>query len=106
MKQFLKFLSAQNLFHYTRADECFCHCDFCTAESQIQNNSTMVMGAVVGVAVILLVVVAVLLLRRRLVTTRFISTFKACVIQINIIHKPADCVIMCRELERIKDTPV
>uniref|UniRef100_A0A4W6CU21 receptor protein-tyrosine kinase n=1 Tax=Lates calcarifer TaxID=8187 RepID=A0A4W6CU21_LATCA len=46
------------------------------AESQIQNNSTMVMGAVVGVAVILLVVVAVLLLRRRLVTTRFISTFK------------------------------
>uniref|UniRef100_A0A4W6CU22 receptor protein-tyrosine kinase n=1 Tax=Lates calcarifer TaxID=8187 RepID=A0A4W6CU22_LATCA len=47
------------------------------AESQIQNNSTMVMGAVVGVAVILLVVVAVLLLRRRLVTTRFISTFKA-----------------------------
>lgn len=40
----------------------------CTAESQIQNNSTMVMGAVFGVLVILLVVVAVLLLRRRLVT--------------------------------------
>ncbi|KAE8298448.1 Ephrin type-A receptor 2 [Larimichthys crocea] len=33
------------------------------AESQIQNNSTMVMGAVFGVVVILLVVVAVLLLR-------------------------------------------
>uniref|UniRef100_A0A8C4IPP8 receptor protein-tyrosine kinase n=1 Tax=Dicentrarchus labrax TaxID=13489 RepID=A0A8C4IPP8_DICLA len=36
------------------------------AESQIQNNATMVMGAIVGVAVILLVVVAVLLLRKRL----------------------------------------
>uniref|UniRef100_A0A8C9ZR98 receptor protein-tyrosine kinase n=1 Tax=Sander lucioperca TaxID=283035 RepID=A0A8C9ZR98_SANLU len=47
------------------------------AESQIQNNSAMVMGAVVGVAVILLVVVAVLLLRRRLVTTCFISTSNA-----------------------------
>ncbi|XP_038128905.1 ephrin type-A receptor 2a [Cyprinodon tularosa] len=35
------------------------------AESQIQNRPTLVMGAVVGVAVILLVVVAVLLLRRR-----------------------------------------
>ncbi|XP_034441565.1 ephrin type-A receptor 2a [Hippoglossus hippoglossus] len=35
------------------------------AESQVQSNSTMVMGAVVGVAVILLVVVAVLLLRKR-----------------------------------------
>nr|XP_057932611.1 ephrin type-A receptor 2a isoform X2 [Doryrhamphus excisus] len=35
------------------------------AESQIQNPSTMVMGAVAGVAVILLVVVAVLLLRKR-----------------------------------------
>ncbi|CAB1437861.1 unnamed protein product [Pleuronectes platessa] len=35
------------------------------AESQVQGNSTMVMGAVVGVAVILLVVVAVLLLRKR-----------------------------------------
>ncbi|XP_054641178.1 ephrin type-A receptor 2a [Dunckerocampus dactyliophorus] len=34
-------------------------------ESQIQNPSTMVMGAVAGVAVILLVVVAVLLLRKR-----------------------------------------
>uniref|UniRef100_A0A4W6CUN1 receptor protein-tyrosine kinase n=1 Tax=Lates calcarifer TaxID=8187 RepID=A0A4W6CUN1_LATCA len=40
------------------------------AESQIQNNSTMVMGAVVGVAVILLVVVAVLLLRRRRLSSR------------------------------------
>uniref|UniRef100_A0A8D0D7E4 receptor protein-tyrosine kinase n=1 Tax=Sander lucioperca TaxID=283035 RepID=A0A8D0D7E4_SANLU len=48
-----------------------------TTESQIQNNSAMVMGAVVGVAVILLVVVAVLLLRRRLVTTCFISTSNA-----------------------------
>lgn len=38
------------------------------AESQVQNNSTMVMGAVFGVVVILLVVVAVLLLRKRLVT--------------------------------------
>uniref|UniRef100_A0A3Q3MCE8 receptor protein-tyrosine kinase n=1 Tax=Mastacembelus armatus TaxID=205130 RepID=A0A3Q3MCE8_9TELE len=46
------------------------------AESQVQNNSTMVMGAVVGVAVILLVVVAVLLLRRRLVTL-LMSTFNA-----------------------------
>uniref|UniRef100_A0A8C4ILD0 receptor protein-tyrosine kinase n=1 Tax=Dicentrarchus labrax TaxID=13489 RepID=A0A8C4ILD0_DICLA len=36
------------------------------AESQIQNNATMVMGAIVGVAVILLVVVAVLLLRKRI----------------------------------------
>lgn len=35
------------------------------AESRIQNKSTMVMVAVVGVVVILLVVVAVLLLRRR-----------------------------------------
>ncbi|KAM6928273.1 ephrin type-A receptor 2a [Xenentodon cancila] len=35
------------------------------AESQIQNKPTMVLGAVVGVAVILLVVVAVLFLRRR-----------------------------------------
>ncbi|KAA8593350.1 hypothetical protein FQN60_009466 [Etheostoma spectabile] len=40
------------------------------AESQIQNNSAMVMGAVVGVAVILLVVVAVLLLRRRRLSSR------------------------------------
>ncbi|XP_070693970.1 ephrin type-A receptor 2a [Pempheris klunzingeri] len=40
------------------------------AESQIQNKSTMVMGAVVGVAVILLVVVAVLLLRRRRLSSR------------------------------------
>ncbi|TNN83959.1 Ephrin type-A receptor 2 [Liparis tanakae] len=40
------------------------------AESQIQNNSTMVMGAVVGVALILLVVVAVLLLRKRRLNTR------------------------------------
>ncbi|KAG7244696.1 hypothetical protein INR49_029715 [Caranx melampygus] len=40
------------------------------AESQIQNNSTMVMVAVVGVALILLVVVAVLLLRRRRLSTR------------------------------------
>ncbi len=39
-----------------------------TAESQIQNSPTMVMGAVFGVVVILLVVVAVLLLRKRLVT--------------------------------------
>uniref|UniRef100_A0A8C6VRT8 Ephrin type-A receptor 1 n=1 Tax=Nothobranchius furzeri TaxID=105023 RepID=A0A8C6VRT8_NOTFU len=37
------------------------------AESRTQNKSTMVMGAVAGVAVILLVVVAFLLLRRRLV---------------------------------------
>ncbi|XP_037106954.1 ephrin type-A receptor 2a isoform X1 [Syngnathus acus] len=35
------------------------------AESQIQSPSTMVMGAVAGVAVVLLVVVAVLLLRKR-----------------------------------------
>ncbi|XP_044203672.1 ephrin type-A receptor 2a [Thunnus albacares] len=40
------------------------------AESQIQNNSTMVMGAVVGVAVILLIVVAVLLLRKRRLSSR------------------------------------
>ncbi|KAK2861997.1 hypothetical protein Q5P01_001530 [Channa striata] len=40
------------------------------AESQTQNNSTMVMGAVVGVAVILLVVVAVLLLRKRRLSSR------------------------------------
>ncbi|XP_072238096.1 ephrin type-A receptor 2a [Leuresthes tenuis] len=40
------------------------------AEHQIQNKSTMVMGAVVGVAVILLVVVAVLLLRRRRLSSR------------------------------------
>ncbi|XP_041815871.1 ephrin type-A receptor 2a [Chelmon rostratus] len=40
------------------------------AESQIQNNSTMVMGAVFGVAVILLVVVAVLLLRKRRLSSR------------------------------------
>lgn len=75
----------------------------CTAESQIQNNSTMVMGAVFGVAVILLVVVAVLMLRKRLVTTLFISTSNACVIQINVIYRPASCVIMCHKLEQIKD---
>ncbi|KAF3689968.1 Ephrin type-A receptor 2 [Channa argus] len=40
------------------------------AESQIQNNSPMVMGAVAGVAVILLVVVAVLLLRKRRLSSR------------------------------------
>lgn len=40
------------------------------AESQIQNKSTMVMGAVVGVAVILLVVVGVLLLRKRRLSSR------------------------------------
>ncbi|XP_068449953.1 ephrin type-A receptor 2a [Clinocottus analis] len=40
------------------------------AESRIQNNSTMVMGAVVGVAIILLVVVAVLLLRKRRLNSR------------------------------------
>lgn len=40
------------------------------AESQIQNNSTMVLGAVIGVAVILLVVVAVLLLRKRRLSSR------------------------------------
>lgn len=75
-------------------------CVICTAESQIQNNSTMVMGAVVGVAVILLVVVAVLLLRRRLVTTLFISTSTTpCVIWINVIYRPANCVIMCHKLE-------
>ncbi|XP_037303997.2 ephrin type-A receptor 2a [Pungitius pungitius] len=47
--------------------------DFVTsplAESQVQNNSTMVMGAVAGVALILLVVVAVLLLRRRRMNSR------------------------------------
>lgn len=47
------------------------------------------MGAVAGVALILLVVVAVLLLRRRWVTTCFIFTSIACVIQINVIHRPA-----------------
>lgn len=46
---------------------------FCTAESQIQNKSTLVMGAVFGIMVILLVVVAVLLLRRRLVTSYMLS---------------------------------
>ncbi|KAI3369392.1 hypothetical protein L3Q82_007626 [Scortum barcoo] len=40
------------------------------AESQIQNKSTMVMGAVFGVAVILLVVVAVLMLRKRRLNSR------------------------------------
>ncbi|XP_075997193.1 ephrin type-A receptor 2a [Genypterus blacodes] len=40
------------------------------AESQIQNNSTMVMVAVVGVAVILLIVVGVLLLRKRRLNSR------------------------------------
>ncbi|KAK5934110.1 hypothetical protein CgunFtcFv8_014533 [Champsocephalus gunnari] len=40
------------------------------AESLTQNSSTMVMGAVVGVAVILLVVVAVLLLRKRRMNSR------------------------------------
>uniref|UniRef100_A0AAQ6ANJ0 receptor protein-tyrosine kinase n=1 Tax=Amphiprion ocellaris TaxID=80972 RepID=A0AAQ6ANJ0_AMPOC len=45
------------------------------AESQIQNKSTMVMGAVVGVAVILLVVVGVLLLRKRLVTLKPLKTY-------------------------------
>ncbi|XP_074523445.1 ephrin type-A receptor 2a [Halichoeres trimaculatus] len=40
------------------------------AESQVQNNSTIVMGAVIGVAVILLVVVAVLLLRKRRLSVR------------------------------------
>ncbi|XP_008287255.1 ephrin type-A receptor 2a isoform X2 [Stegastes partitus] len=40
------------------------------AESQVQNKSTMVMGAVVGVAVMLLVVVAVLLLRKRRLNSR------------------------------------
>lgn len=40
------------------------------AESRVQNNSTMVMGAVFGVAVILLVVVAVLLLRKRRLRSR------------------------------------
>ncbi|KAK7915991.1 hypothetical protein WMY93_011752 [Mugilogobius chulae] len=40
------------------------------AESQIQNNSTIVMGAVVGVAVMLLIVVAVLLLRKRRLSSR------------------------------------
>lgn len=59
----------------------------------------MVMGAVIGVAVILLVVVAVVLLRKRLVTTLFISTFNACIIQINIIYRPADCVIMSHKLK-------
>ncbi|XP_011612257.2 ephrin type-A receptor 2a [Takifugu rubripes] len=40
------------------------------AESQIQNKSTLVMGAVFGIMVILLVVVAVLLLRRRKMNLR------------------------------------
>ncbi|XP_028261453.1 ephrin type-A receptor 2a [Parambassis ranga] len=40
------------------------------AESQIQNSSTMVLGAVVGAAVILLVVVAVVLLRKRRLGSR------------------------------------
>lgn len=40
------------------------------AVSQIQNNSTMVLGAVVGVAVMLLIVVAVLLLRKRRLSSR------------------------------------
>ncbi|CAL9704860.1 unnamed protein product [Knipowitschia caucasica] len=40
------------------------------AESQIQNNSTIVMGAVVGVAVMLLIVVGVLLLRKRRLSSR------------------------------------
>ncbi|KAM7422756.1 hypothetical protein PAMA_010688 [Pampus argenteus] len=39
-------------------------------ESQVQNNSTMVMGAVAGVAVILLIVVAFLLLRKRRLNSR------------------------------------
>lgn len=72
---------------------------FCAAEPQIQNNSTIVMGAVIGVAVILLVVVAVVLLRKRLVTTLFISTFNACIAQINVICSRADCVIMCHKLK-------
>lgn len=59
----------------------------------------MVMGAVIGVGVILLVVVAVLLLRKRLVTALFISTFNACIIQINVIYRPADRVIMCHKLK-------
>jgi len=66
----------------------------CAAESQIQNNSTMVMGAVVGVAIILLVVVAVLLLRKRWVTTCFIPTSNARAILINVIYRTADSVIM------------
>lgn len=70
-----------------------------TAESQIQGNSTMVMGAVVGVAIILMIVVAVLLLRKRLVTTCFISTSNACVIHINVIYSPANCVIIRHKLE-------
>uniref|UniRef100_A0A8C7XV14 receptor protein-tyrosine kinase n=1 Tax=Oryzias sinensis TaxID=183150 RepID=A0A8C7XV14_9TELE len=44
------------------------------AEPQIQNNSTAVLGAVVGVAVILLAVLAFVVLRRRLVTAHFTST--------------------------------
>lgn len=72
----------------------------CTAESQIQNNSAMVMGTIVIVAVILLAVVAVLLLRKRLVTARLRFT---CVIQINVIYRDADCVIMCHKLKLMKD---
>lgn len=49
----------------------------CTAVSQIQNNSTMVLGAVVGVAVMLLIVVAVLLLRKRLVAL-YIHIWRLC----------------------------
>lgn len=43
------------------------------AESQIQNKSTMVMGAVVGVAVMLLIVVGFLLLRKRRLSSRGIG---------------------------------
>lgn len=60
----------------------------------------MVMGAVVGVAVILLIVVAVLLLRKRLVKTLFRSTtFNACVIQINVIYRAANHVIIRHRLK-------
>lgn len=54
-----------------------------TAEPQIQNSSTAVLGAVVGVAVILLAVLAFVVLRRRLVTAHFTSTVNAPVVQIN-----------------------
>lgn len=66
-----------------------------TAEARFGDKPTMVMVAVFGVAVILLVVVAVLLLRKRLVNSSLRAhTQCVCVIQINIICRHANCVIM------------
>lgn len=64
-----------------------------SAEARTQNNSTVVMGAVIGVAVILLVVVAVLLLRKRLVATLLAR------VQIHVIYTSEHRVIMCHELK-------